>query len=282
MIKFGPSGNSESFYALGYTATEQAPIYLKERNLDCFEYSFGKGVRISQEKGEKINRAFKDSGIDISVHAPYYINFANESDEKINNSINYLLQSADAARLMGAKRVIYHPASQGKLTREQAFERTLECTKRFLDVVYANGYDDIIFCPETMGKFAQIGSVEEIAQICKLDKVFIPTIDFGHLNCRMQGGLREEKDFKELLEYMISEIGIEKMKNFHTHFSKIEYTSKGEVRHLTFEDEIYGPEFLPLAKALKSLSLEPVVVCESAGTQAEDSVYMKNTYFNLK
>ena len=70
------------------------------------------------------------------------------------------------------------------------------------------------------------------------------------------------------------------MKNFHVHFSKIQYSSKGEVRHLTFEDTIYGPEFEPLAAALKRLDLEPYIICESAGTQAEDALAMKKMYFN--
>ena len=78
---------------------------------------------------------------------------------------------------------------------------------------------------------------------------------------------------------MISELGFEKMQHFHVHFSKIQYSAKGEIRHLTFEDELYGPNFEPLAIALKELNLEPVIICESAGTQAEDAMQMKSTYF---
>ena len=72
---------------------------------------------------------------------------------------------------------------------------------------------------------------------------------------------------------------MEKMKHFHVHFSKIQYSVKGEIRHLTFEDNQYGPEFEPLAEALKELDLEPVIICESAGTQAEDALAMKRIYF---
>ena len=68
------------------------------------------------------------------------------------------------------------------------------------------------------------------------------------------------------------------MKNFHVHFSKIQYTKKGELRHLTFTDDIFGPEFEPLAEALIKLDLEPIVICESAGTQADDAMYMKRAY----
>ena len=79
---------------------------------------------------------------------------------------------------------------------------------------------------------------------------------------------------------MIAELGYEKMKNFHVHFSKIEYGAKGEIRHLTFADDKYGPEFAPLATALKKFGLEPYVICESAGTQDEDALAMKNIYFS--
>ena len=218
MIKFGPSGNSESFYAQGYLHSEQVPKYLKDFGLNAFEYSFGRGVSLSDEKAYSIANAFADSGISLSVHAPYYINFANEDDEKIANSIRYVLQSAEKARLMGANRVVFHPAAQGKATREKAFERTKYCISALAEEIYRQGLDDITFCPETMGKMAQIGTVEEIAEICKIDKVFIPTIDFGHVNCRMQGALKEKEDFREILDYFISEIGREKMQNFHVHF----------------------------------------------------------------
>ena len=129
MIKFGPSGNSQSFYDEGYTHTEQAAKYVKERGLDCFEYSFGRGVRMSEEKAESIRKAFEAEGIEISVHAPYFVNFANPSDEMAAKSYEYVLQSARMARLMGGHRVVFHPAAQGKAERSEAVELTKERLK---------------------------------------------------------------------------------------------------------------------------------------------------------
>ena len=140
---------------------------------------------------------------------------------------------------------------------------------------------DLIFCPETMGKLAQIGTVEEITRFCKIDSVFTPCIDFGHINAREQGSLKTVEDYKSRLQYMIDELGYERMKHFHAHFSKIMYSAKGEVKHLTFDDAVYGPEFEPLAIALKELKLEPYIVSESAGMQAEEAEYMKKVYFNV-
>ena len=279
MIKFGPSGNCESFYAEGFSHTEEAPAFVKNRGLDCFEYSFGRGVRMSEDKAISIGEAFAAEGVEISVHAPYFINFANPDDEMAAKSYGYVLDSAKMLKLMGGKRVVFHPAAQGKATREEAVALTEERLKILRDYIYLNYLQDLIFCPETMGKLAQIGTVEEITRFCKIDPVYLPCIDFGHINAREQGSLKTVEDYKSRLQYMIDELGYEKMKHFHMHFSKIMYSVKGEIKHLTFEDEVYGPEFAPLAIALKELKLEPYIVSESAGTQAEDALDMKKTYF---
>ena len=281
MIKFGPSGNSESFYAAGYSHTEEAAAFVKERGLDCFEYSFGRGVRMSEEKALSIGEAFREAGVEISVHAPYFVNFANPDDEMAAKSYGYVLDSGKMAKLMGGKRIVFHPAAQGKVSREEAVQKTEDRLKILRDYIYLNDLQDMMFCPETMGKIAQIGTVEEVTQFCRIDPVYTPCVDFGHINAREQGSLKTADDYLSRLSYMISELGYERMKHFHVHFSKIMYSSKGEVKHLTFEDTVYGPEFAPLALALKELKLEPYIVSESAGTQVEDAAAMKHIYFEV-
>lgn len=278
MIQFGPSGNSESFYAQGYSHTEESAKFVKDMGLDCFEYSFGRGVRMTDAKAVSIGQAFKEQGIEISVHAPYYINFANPEAENAEKSYNYVLESGRVLKLMGGKRCVFHSATQGKMEREAAVSLTEERLKVLRDRIYEAGLNDLYFCPETMGKIAQIGTLEEIVRFCRIDPVYLPAVDFGHLNAREQGSLKTVEDYKSRLEYMISELGYERVKHFHVHFSKIQYSEKGEVRHLTLEDTIYGPEFAPLAAALKELKLEPYIVSESAGTQAEDALAMKRIY----
>ncbi|HIR22689.1 MAG TPA: TIM barrel protein [Candidatus Scatosoma pullicola] len=281
MIKFGPSGNSESFYAAGYSHTEEAAAFVKERGLDCFEYSFGRGVRMSEEKALSIGEAFREAGVEISVHAPYFVNFANPDDEMAAKSYGYVLDSGKMAKLMGGKRIVFHPAAQGKVSREEAVQKTEDRLKILRDYIYLNDLQDMMFCPETMGKIAQIGTVEEVTRFCRIDPVYTPCVDFGHINAREQGSLKTADDYLSRLSYMISELGYERMKHFHVHFSKIMYSSKGEVKHLTFEDTVYGPEFAPLALALKELKLEPYIVSESAGTQVEDAAAMKHIYFEV-
>ena len=282
MIKFGPSGNSISFFEEGFQTSTESAIWTKNRGLDCFEYSFGRGVNLSEATAIKIGEAFANAGVELSVHAPYFINFANPDDEMAEKSYNYVLSSAIAARRMQAKRIVFHPASQGKMARDEAVDLTLKRLDILRDMIYDRGYNDLIFCPETMGKLGQIGTVEEIVRFCKLDDIYVPCVDFGHINARENGSLKTVADYKDRLSFMIDELGFEKMQKLHIHFSKIEYTKKGEVKHLTFEDTVFGPEFEPLAVALKELSLQPFIVSESAGTQAEDALYMKKCYFNLK
>ena len=281
MIKFGPSGNSESFYAAGYSHTEESAAFVKKFGLDCFEYSFGRGVRMSEAKAVSIGEAFVAENVDISVHAPYFINFANPDDEMAAKSYGYVLDSANALKLMGGKRVVFHPAAQGKASREEAVALTEERLKILRDYVYFNNLQDLMFCPETMGKIAQIGTVEEVTRFCKIDPIYVPCVDFGHVNAREQGSLKTVADYKARLEYMIAELGYERMKHFHVHFSKIMYSVKGEIKHLTFEDDVYGPEFEPLAIALKELKLEPYIVSESAGRQIEEAAEMKKIYQSL-
>ncbi len=279
MIKFGPSGNSIEFQLAGKSKSEESALWVKNKGLTCFEYSFGRGVNLSDERAIAIGQAFLSAGVEISVHAPYYINFANPEEENAEKSYGYVLQSAQKVKLMGGKRVVFHPASQGKMKREQAVDLTEQRLKVLRDKIYENGLDDLYICPETMGKIGQIGTIEEITRFCKIDKIYIPAVDFGHINARECGSLKTEKDYLERLEYMLNELGMEKMKHFHIHFSKIEYSAKGEVRHLTFQDQRYGPEFEPLSNALKKLGLEPYVICESAGTQDIDAVKMQKIYY---
>lgn len=280
MILFGPSGNSEGFFAAGLKNSEQSAVWVKNMGLDAFEYSFGRGVLMSEEKALSIGKAFNENNVKISVHAPYYINFSNPDPEMIDKSIGYVIKSAEMVGLMGGNRIIIHPATQGKDARENAFARALDNFKKLTDVIYATGLDNLLYCPETMGKYAQLGTVEEITEICKIDKIYVPTVDFGHVNSREGGSLKTKEDFIKRLQFMIDELGYDRMKHFHVHFSKIQYGAKGEIRHLNFDDEVYGPEFEPLADALIDLKLEPVIICESAGMQDVDALYMKNYYFS--
>ncbi|MDR0855859.1 MAG: endonuclease IV, partial [Clostridiales bacterium] len=105
-----------------------------------------------------------------------------------------------------------------------------------------------------------------------------PCFDFGHINGFYGGSLKTEEDYAKLFALCRSAIGDARTNRMHVHFSKIQYGASGEIRHLTFADEVYGPEFAPLAAHLKKEGLEPVVICESDGTQAEDAEAMREMF----
>lgn len=280
MIKFGPSGNCQWFYDEGNKNSYQAPKWLDSKGLNAYEYAFTRGVKMREDTARQICEQVKQYNIEISVHAPYYINFAGTDEELLEKSYGYILDSLKYLKLMGGKRCIFHPGTCGKLDRPQAFnllkERMVELVKR----VKQAGYGDMYLCPETMGKSMQLGSYQEIAELCNIDDMIIPTIDFGHINSFEQGWLSNSQAFEELIKYYIDNIGFEKTKIMHVHFSKIEYGQKGEIKHLTFDDKTYGPHFENLAPVLKKYNLEPVIICESRDTQAQDAIKMKEIYQN--
>lgn len=281
MIKFGVAGNSLSFYAEGHEKTEEAAKWCRDRGLDVFEYSFGRGVTMNEATAKKIGAAFSREGVELSVHAPYFINFANPDPDMIEKSIGYVTSSCKKAVDFGGSRVVVHPATQGKLTRDEALGLTLANVRKLKDALEQKGYSGLKICFETMGKTAQIGTPDEIIQIVSLADFFYPCIDFGHVNAREQGILNNPENYNTLLQKMCDFLPKEKVFNMHVHFSKIQYGAKGEIRHLTFKDEIYGPDYRPLMRLFKDKGMSPVIISESDGTQAEDAAEMKSYYYSL-
>ena len=279
MIKFGPSGTDEAFAAAGYSHTVEVPGFIKENGLDIFEYSVGRGVRITRETAEKIGQAFREQQVGISVHAPYYINFAGEDAEKLRATFDHLFASLDAVKYFGGTRAVFHPGSPLKSERKDAMARLMRAINLFMQEFYDTGYEDRFICAETMGKINQLGDLDEVIDIVNVADNILPCVDFGHLNARTYGSLKTKDDYKRVIDALIDGVGEKKVKNMHVHFSKIEYGKGGEIRHLTFADNVYGPEFEPLAEVFADYRLEPWVLSESAGTQSIDAKTMKNLYF---
>ena len=281
MIKFGPAGNPDAFYEAGYRHTWQMMGYLKDMGLEAYEYSCGRGVRLGAETASRIREEALEKDITVSIHAPYFINLANPDPEKFENNITYFTEVSEAARVLGAKRVVFHPGSPMKDDRRQAFERCLCNFRRVLDIMDEKGFSDITYCPETMGKLNQLGDLDEIIELANVDERVIPTIDFAHLHARGQGALVGEQAFSRIIDALESGIGTERTRKIHIHFSTIEYTKMGEKRHRTFDEKAYGPRFEDLAPVLIRKRMEPVVICECAGTMAKDALEMKTIYESL-
>ncbi len=277
---FGPAGNSDSFKEK-YKSFSDVPKYAAEMGLNAFEYQFGRGVRMSDENAAVLKEECRIYGIEMSAHAPYYISLASVDEEKRMNSIRYMLETAKALRAMGGTRMVVHSGSVGTFSREEAIAIAANTLKKGIDALDQAGYSDLVVCPETMGKIGQLGSLDEVMKLSAVDERVIPCIDFGHLNARSGGGIKGKDDYAAILKTMENAVGQARLKIFHSHFSKIEYTSGGEKRHLTFSDTVFGPDPEPLLELVAEMKLTPHFICESDGTQAEDAREMRRIYLSL-
>ena len=276
MITFGPGGNSDSFGKRRFP--EDLPAYLAAIGLNGYEVECGRGVRISEKTYQLLPELAAENGIYLTLHTPYFISLSSEKEETRLNSVGYILDSARAAHKLGIRKLVVHSGSCSKMTREEATELAKDTLTRAQKALDDEGLDEIILCPETMGKINQLGTLSEVLELCGVDERFLPCVDFGHLNARTLGGIKSEADYAAMLDEIENKLGHDRLKHFHVHFSKIMYTAGGEKMHLTFEDTEYGPQFEPLMEQFAKRSLEPSVVCESSGTQAEDAAAMRKYY----
>ncbi len=277
--KFGPGGNSEAFKASGFLSTVDAPAWISSIGLDAYEYEAGNGLAASTSTLAAIGREASRYGIKMSYHTPYFISLSGVVEEKRLKSIEYIRQSIDAARLLGASTIVVHAGSCAKISRDEAMRLASDTLVRTAASVETYG---IRIGIETMGKINQLGTLDEVIELCRINSCFVPVVDFGHLNARDLGGVfKRSDDYRRVFDKIANNIDDYTAKNLHCHFSKIEFTSSGEKRHLTFDDDVYGPDFEPFMEAIVRENLTPTVICESAGTQSQDALTMKTLYKSM-
>ncbi len=277
---FGPGGNSDAFRLAGYKSTLDAPAFVKNIGLDAYEYEAGNGLSASSSMMAAVGKAAKEANIKMSFHTPYFISLSGVVPEKRLNSIKYIRESLDAAKLLGAGTIVIHSGSAANITRDEAMRLASDTLIRTLAEVDTYG---IKLGLETMGKQNQLGTLDEVLELCRIDSAFVPVVDFGHLNARDLGGVfASADDYMRVFDKIDHSCGANVAENLHCHFSKIEWTAKGEKKHLTFEDTIYGPDYEPLMDAIIKHRLSPTIICESAGTQSDDALMMKKYYMEHK
>jgi deoxyribonuclease-4 len=275
---FGTAGSPEAFYADGLKASADIPGWLNKKGLDAYEYSAGRGVRLGGETAALLGAAAKEYQIMLSLHAPYFINLATVDNEQQAKNLNYIIASINAAAFMEADRVVFHAGGQGKQERAKAFEQTKKGLYGVLEELSRQSLGKIRILPETMGKKGQIGTLEEVVQLCLLQPELVrPAVDFGHLHAVTGGGYTAKKEYAAAFDYIGEKLGQAVLQDVHVHFSRIEFTGAGEKRHWTFADP-YGPPFEPFIEAVLDYRLTPRVICESAGTQDIDASSMKQYY----
>ena len=278
--KFGPGGNSDAFKVWGGKSTLDAPRFVSEIGLDAYEYEAGNGLTASDATLAAVGKKAAEHGILMSLHTPYFISLSGVDTEKRLKSIDYISRSLHAAELLGADTIVIHTGSAAKISRAEALDLASDTLEKNLEV---NGDTPVKMGLETMGKLNQLGTLEEVIELCRRYPAYHPVVDFGHLNARNLGSYFTDCDsYRRVFDKIGSTLGDEYAYNLHCHFSKIEYTTAGEKKHLTFEDTVFGPEFDGLAEAIVRECVCPRIICESAGTMAEDALFMKNMWLSAK
>jgi len=241
------------------------PKLLKEEGLDAFEYEavrWGKKPQIKKEDAEELGLAAKENDVWLSLHGSYFINFCG-AKQIVEASKQRLIACASAAKWMSARVVVFHPGFYGEKSPKQAFDACLKALQETVEVMQSLGIIDVKIGPETMGRLFQLGSLDEILRLCEMVEQTQLVIDWSHLHARDQGRFRTVDDFRRVVENVEIKLGTEVVENMHCHFTKVEFTAKGEKRHHTLEETRYGPEFEMLAKVISEFRLKPVIISES-------------------
>ncbi|MDF2873432.1 MAG: nfo [Sporomusa sp.] len=279
--QFGPAGNPDAFYEAGHKASADMPEWLGGLSLKAYEYQCSRGVHVGQATAERVGEQAACYDVKLSIHAPYFISLATEDETIAANTLKHFQRSLEVAKWMGADRLVFHIGGPGKGgDRRQAMERSKRLFAQVLEQAECLGLTGPLLLPETMGKQNQLGSVDEVLELCKLSDRVRPAVDFGHLHAVTGGQYTTSQEFAAVFDKIAETLGAGAAQNLHIHFSRIEFTKAGERRHWTFADP-YGPPHEPLLAVIAERGYTPRIICESAGTQAQDAITMQDFYKGL-
>jgi len=273
-MHFGPAGKPTTMKSGDYVKAIEVVAQL---GLDAIEYEAVRGVRISEAKARRIREAAEKYGVIVSMHAPYYLNFAALEEETRRKSLERMKAAVRAASWMGAYAVVFHPGYyKGHESRESAVKLVVESLRPLIEFMEQEGIRGVWIAPETTGKSSQVGSVEDVIEICLgLGKYCRPCVDWAHLYARSEGGYVTSVDHVvEVIEKIERELGGWAVKPLHTHFSRIEYGRGGEREHHTLAEEEYGPEWRIVCRGYRETGVEGVVISESPILE-QDALVMK-------
>jgi len=262
--RFGPAGMPITFRTVSNSVID-VPAYLRSKGLDAFEYQavrWGQKPQIKKENAAVLGENAKLYDVWLSMHGSYYINLAGEKNVR-ESSRKRLIACVTAANWMKANVMVFHVGYYGRYTSREALKL---CSKTIADIIEELkilGIESVSLGLETSGRRSQIGSLEEIVSLCELTEKTQPVIDWSHLHARDWGRLKTIEDFRKVIDKIESRLGTFIAKNLHCHFSKIEFTNKGERCHHTLEEKKYGPDFRLLAKVIAEIGLNPVIISES-------------------
>jgi deoxyribonuclease-4 len=279
--RFGPAGVPPYFRLIGAELTD-VPKLLREEGLDAFEYQasrWGRKPQIQQEIAQRLGLEAKEHDVLLSMHGSYFINFLG-TEEIVEASKRRLVACATAAQWMGAYVVVFHLGFYGQMLKSEALKKAIFALKDVVAMMDSLGIRGVKLGPETMGKQSQFGNLEEILTLCREVSQTQLVLDWSHLHARGMGALKKLDDFRTVVEEIERQLGSDALKNMHCHFSKIEFTDKGERRHRLLDEEEFGPDFGILAQILADFRLNPVIICETPLLDI-DAVKMQKTFMEI-
>ncbi|MDD4924658.1 MAG: TIM barrel protein [Dehalococcoidales bacterium] len=262
--------------ASGELQTIKGIQQVAELGLDCMELEFVNQVYLKKPDAEKVAKFAKDAGIALSAHAPYALNFNAREPQKIRISQSYLFTAAEIAYICGAKSIIFHPAYYMGDSSEKAYQTIKTALSEVLEKMVEKNIN-ITLRPEVSGKSSQFGTIAEIAGLCSELPNTLPCVDFAHWHART-GAYNSYTEFASILDELSDILGKDALDNMHIHVSGIEYTSKGEKRHLPFEDS--DMKYKELLQVLKDYNVSGMLICESP-IMEKDALLLQNSFNSL-
>ena len=249
---------------------------IAELGLGCMEIEFVQGVRMGEAGARLVAEAAAEEGVTLTAHAPYFINLNARETEKIRASQERILQTARIGSVCGAVSIAFHAAFYLGDPPDKVYENV----KKYLGEVISGlkrENNRIWVRPEVMGKGSQFGTIEEILNLSTELEQVAPCIDFAHWHART-GAFNSYPEFAAVLDQTKEQLGKKALDNIHIHFSGIDYSNKGEKRHLNLKDS--DLRYTELLKALKDHAVKGVVICESPNLE-EDALLLQQTYAAL-
>ena len=251
--------------------------FSKSIALTAFELGWVQSVRVSEETCALIKQAGKEQGVALSVHASYFFNL-NATDEEWPKSRKRLMDAAHYGNLAGATDIIFHPGSYFGNPPAEVLKVAIPRLKDFMDEL-RKAKNPVTLRPETMGKSAMLGSLEDTLEMSKAIKGVLPCLDFAHLHARPgDGTMNTVKEWTKLLEAYQAALGKEALKHLHIHLSGIEYGPKGERNHLALGESDLKIKFL--FQVLYDFGCAGRILCESP-IMEEDSQNMKKAWMKI-
>lgn len=255
----------------------QAFEVLKDMNLDGMELEFVHGVRMSEQSREFVDSASKENNFVITAHGPFYINLNSKEEEKVDASVQRIVDTAITASQAGAFSITYHAAFYMGKDKETVYNQVKSQQERIFKILDSENIN-VWVRPETTGKATQWGDLDEVIRLSNDFEKVLPCIDFSHLHARTNGEFNTYDEFSRILERIGKEIGQYALENFHGHLAGIEYGPKGEKQHLIMEES--DMNYKDLLKVMKEFGIKGALVCESPNIE-DDCKLFKDYYYSL-